>query len=379
MPSSHRSASFLKLDSYSPPAWAGQLHPAPSQRYHLALLPTPIHKWNLPGLPSGTEVWVKRDDLTGNQISGNKARKLEFLMAECKEKEFDCVVTIGGVQSNHCRATSIAASYLGLECHLILRMSRREVDDDPGLTGNLLVERMVGAHIHKVSKEEYVREGSVRLCEILAEKLRQQGKRPYIIPVGGSNPLGSWGYIEAIKEVHEQCEEAFGKGDYFTDLAMACGSGGTTAGIAIGSRLSGINAKVNAYAVCDDEDYFYSYIDGLIAGLYGLSADHLTPIPPSRSLMRVVMAKGSGYALSTREELECIKQLAEETGIILDPVYSGKAVFKMLSEIKANPREWDGKKILFFHTGGLLGLYDKGDQLMDIINRQSSRVSRLSV
>lgn len=292
-------------------------------------------------------------------------------MADCKAKGHGSVITIGGVQSNHARATSVAASYLGLESHLILRMSRNEVDKDPGLTGNLLVERMLGSTIHKVTKEEYVREGSVKLCEKLADQLTSSGGKeaPYIIPVGGSNSLGTWGYIEAIREIQEQSLATFATEAYFTDLAMACGSGGTTAGIALGARLSGMGQKVHAYAVCDDEDYFYTYTDGLIAGLYGPTVPK-DSIPSSRSLLRVSMAKGTGYALSTREELEFVKKVAEATGVILDPVYSGKALFKMMCEIKASPSEWEGRKILFFHTGGLFGLWDKEDQLMEILNKE---------
>ena len=370
MSSAHRSHTFLQLESYVPPAWTHPLKP-PTNRYHLASLPTPIHRLHLPDLPPGTEVWIKRDDLTGSQISGNKARKLEFLMAECKEKAHDSVITIGGIQSNHCRATSVAASYLGLESHLILRTPRHEVDKDPGLTGNLLVARMLGSNIHKVTKEEYVREGSVKLCELLAARLRLQGKKPYVVPVGGSNALGTWGYLEAIKEVQEQSMSAFSTDAYFTDLAMACGSGGTTAGIALGARLSGMNPRVHAYAVCDDEDYFYTHADSLLAGLYDPSTSIARDtIPSSRSLMRVVMAKGSGYAISTREELEFVKHIAEITGVIMDPVYSGKALFKMMSEIRGSPGEWEGRKILFFHTGGLFGLWDKEDQLMEIVNEQ---------
>jgi D-cysteine desulfhydrase len=298
-------------------------------------------------------------------------------MSKAKEKGHDSVITIGGIQSNHCRATAVAASYLGLKSHLILRMSRNEAEKDPRLTGNLLVSRMLGTSIHKVTKEEYVREGSVKLCEVLEARLESQGKRPYVIPVGGSNSLGTWGYLEAMREVQEQSIAAFSTDGYFTDIAMACGSGGTSAGIALGARLSGMNQRVHAFAVCDDEDYFYSFTDGLITGLYESSVAR-DAIPLSRSLMRVSMAKGSGYAVSTREELEFVKSIAEATGVILDPVYSGKALFKMMNEIKANPEEWEGRKVLFFHTGGLLGLWDKEDQLMEIVDK-NPKASRLLI
>ncbi|KAL5709182.1 D-cysteine desulfhydrase [Ranunculus cassubicifolius] len=135
---------------------------------------------------------MQRDDLSGMQLSGNKVRKLEFLMADAVKQGADCIVTIGGIQSNHCRATAVAAKYLNLDCYLILRTSKILADKDPGLTGNLLVERLVGAHVDLVSKEEYSKIGSEVLTNFLKERLISEGRRPYVIPVGGSNSLGTW-------------------------------------------------------------------------------------------------------------------------------------------------------------------------------------------
>ncbi|CAK9141515.1 unnamed protein product [Ilex paraguariensis] len=146
---------------YEPPSWASHLNPVPSHFFSLGHFPTPIHRWNLPNLPKNTQVWLKRDDLSGMQLSGNKVRKLEFLLADAVAQGADCIITIGGIQSNHCRATAVAAKYLNLDCYLILRTSKVLVDKDPGLTGNLLVERLVGAHIDLVSKEEYAAVGSL--------------------------------------------------------------------------------------------------------------------------------------------------------------------------------------------------------------------------
>eukprot|EP00976_Prorocentrum_cordatum_P095697 1190275-Prorocentrum_minimum.AAC.2 len=152
------SSNMLELEPYTPPNWAAQLSPIPTEKFSLGQLPTPIHRWNIPGLPDGCEMWIKRDDLSGMQLSGNKVRKLEFLLAEAKVKTrctsrvgpqpklhsashcylpsftaqgCDSVITIGGVQSNHCRATAVAAKYLGLEPYLILRTEKKEVDRDP--------------------------------------------------------------------------------------------------------------------------------------------------------------------------------------------------------------------------------------------------------
>lgn len=309
-------------------------------------------------MPKNTEVWLKRDDLSGMQLSGNKVRKLEFLLADAVAQGADCIVTIGGIQSNHCRATAVAAKYLNLDCYLILRTSKVLTDKDPGLTGNLLVERLVGAHIDLVSKEEYSKVGSLALTDLLKEKLLKEGRRPYVIPVGGSNSLGTWGYIEAIREIEMQLQRGT-SGVGFDDIIVACGSGGTIAGLSIGSWLSKLKTKVLAFCVCDDPDYFYDYAQGLLDGLQaGVS---------SRDIVNVENAKGLGYAMNTTEELRFVKDVAEATGVVLDPVYSGKAAYGMMKDMAENPTKWEGRKVLFIHTGGLLGLYDKAEQMAPLV------------
>ncbi|XP_021292062.1 bifunctional D-cysteine desulfhydrase/1-aminocyclopropane-1-carboxylate deaminase, mitochondrial [Herrania umbratica] len=349
---------FLGKKPYSPPSWASHLKPIPSHVFSLGHLPTPIHKWNLPNLPQNTEVWLKRDDLSGMQLSGNKVRKLEFLMAEAVAQGADCVITIGGIQSNHCRATAVAAKYLNLDCYLILRTSKVLVDQDPGLTGNLLVERFVGAHIQLISKEEYAQIGSVALTNVLKEKLLKEGRRPYVIPVGGSNSLGTWGYIEAMREIEQQLQIR-SNGVKFDDIVVACGSGGTIAGLSLGSWLGELKAKVHAFCVCDDPDYFYDFVQGLVDGLQaGVN---------SRDIVSIINAKGLGYAINTSEELKFVKEIAAATGVVLDPVYSGKAAYGMMKDMAENPKNWEGRKVLFIHTGGLLGLFDKIDQMSSLV------------
>eukprot|EP00850_Spirogloea_muscicola_P012575 SM000082S22817 [mRNA] locus=s82:150213:153369:+ [translate_table: standard] len=345
---------------YAPPAWAAHLSPVPEEIVSLAHLPTPIHRWDLPGLPLGTEVWLKRDDMTGMQLSGNKVRKLEFLLADAVRAGADCVITIGGIQSNHCRATAVAARSVGLDSYLILRTSSALADQDPGLVGNLLVERLVGANIELITKEEYMRIGSPALGELLAERLRAEGRRPYIIPVGGSNSLGSWGYIEGIRELEAQLQQGCAGGaTSFDDIVMACGSGGTTTGMGLASHLSSVKATVHGYGVCDSPEYFYEYLQGLLDGMNaGVS---------SRDIARLVDAKGQGYAISTTEEIQVVKDVAERTGVVLDPV--GKALVGMLNDMEKNPSSWENRRVLFFHTGGLLGMYDKSQQLQPLMGR----------
>ena len=242
---------------YTPPRFAQRLKPHPSSRCNLGQFPTPLHPFKLAGtcgIPADVlgGMYIKRDDLTGMQLSGNKVRKLEFLLAEALERGCDSVITIGGIQSNHCRATAVAAKYVGLEPFLILRNSRTAADADPGLVGNLLVERLVGASIRQVTKEEYTRIGSLALLAQLERELVAEGRKPYVIPVGGSNALGTWGYLEFVRELRDQIE-----GTGVDDIVMACGSGGTTAGIALGCDLADLGVAVHGYGVCDDPGYFY--------------------------------------------------------------------------------------------------------------------------
>ncbi|XP_074582842.1 D-cysteine desulfhydrase 1, mitochondrial [Curcuma longa] len=349
---------FLSRRCYDPPSWASHLQPLPSHTFSLGHLPTPIHRWNLPHLSDGVEVWIKRDDLSGMQLSGNKVRKLEFLMADAIKNGADCVITVGGIQSNHCRATAVAARYLNLGCYLILRTSKALVEKDPGLVGNLLVERLVGAHIDLVSKEEYAEIGSVTLADLLKKKLMKEGRNPYVIPVGGSNSLGTWGYIEAISEIERQIQSNCGV-PQFDDIVVACGSGGTIAGLSLGSKLSNLKAKVHAFSVCDDPNYFYNFVQGLIDGLGAGSDVH--------DLVEIQDAKGLGYAMSTAEELKFVKDIAATTGVVLDPVYSGKAAYGMLKDMASNPAKWANRKVLFIHTGGLLGLYDKVEEMTSLV------------
>nr|ABK95965.1 unknown [Populus trichocarpa] len=349
---------FLSQKAYTPPSWASLLNPIPSHIFSLGHLPTPIHKWNLPNLPTNTEVYLKRDDLSGMQLSGNKVRKLEFLMADAVAQGADCIITIGGIQSNHCRATAVAAKYLNLDCYLILRASKVVVDKDPGLTGNLLVERLVGANVQLISKEEYAQIGSVNLTNDLKEKLVKEGRKPYVIPVGGSNSLGTWGYIEAIREIEQQVQATTGR-IKFDDIVVACGSGGTIAGLSLGSWLGTLKAKVHAFAVCDDPDYFYNFVQDLIDGLKAGVDSH--------DIVNIQNAKGLGYAINTSEELKFVKEIATTTGVVLDPVYSGKAAYGMMKDMAENPKNWEGRKVLFIHTGGLLGLFDKVDQMSSLV------------
>ena len=194
------------------------------KRISLAQLPTPLVRLNRLSDELKKEVWVKRDDLTEHGCSGNKIRKLEYLLAEAVASGATHVITAGAVQSNHCRATAIAAASLGLECELILRGS-----EPTSLEGNLLLSKLAGAHCHYVTKETW--EQLPDVFELIESMLEQRGAKPYSIPIGGSNPLGVWGYARMIHELKNDMESV---GIKRSQIFTAVGSGGTYAGILAG-------------------------------------------------------------------------------------------------------------------------------------------------
>jgi D-cysteine desulfhydrase len=192
-------------------------------------------------------------------MSGNKVRKLQFLLADALAKQCDSIVTIGGEQSNHVRATAMAARAVGLEPHIILRTDKER--QDLGLSGNILLDRLAGAQIWLATKREWRNHGSDALVNAIVEDLRQEGKNPYPIPVGGTNGLGTWGYLDAVAELETQIAEGNSGLPSFSDIAITTGSGGTTGGLALGVHLSSLESKVHGFSVCDNPGFtFPTYI-----------------------------------------------------------------------------------------------------------------------
>eukprot|EP01062_Namystynia_karyoxenos_P067071 TRINITY_DN60971_c0_g1_i1.p2 TRINITY_DN60971_c0_g1~~TRINITY_DN60971_c0_g1_i1.p2 ORF type:complete len:394 (+),score=132.74 TRINITY_DN60971_c0_g1_i1:72-1184(+) len=348
---------------YSAPSWAQAVQCKPRRKLRLAHLPTPLHALRVPGAPSGWETFVKRDDMTGGlETGGNKIRKLEFLLAEALEAGADVVVTAGGMQSNHCRATVSAARMLGLRCVILLRIDDEGQDPaaDPGVHGNLMVGRLCGAELHVVSRETYRRLGGFGpLLEHFAAELRSQGSRPYVVPLGGSNGLGTWGYLQAIEELREQCAALPG-GD-ITDIALATGSGGTAVGLALGAKLSGWGVRVHGFGVNDQPAWHYAHADATVL-------KELLPegAPKCSELMEVTQAKGPGYAQTTPELLKWLQGAAEATGLLLDPCYSGKALKGLAEKMRASPGAFAGRRVLFVHTGGGLGMLAHPERMLPL-------------
>jgi len=314
-------------------------------RLQLAHLPTPL--WHSDALDAfiGTEVWVKRDDMTGGADAGNKLRKLEYLLAEAKLRSANVVLTCGGEQSNHARATAIAAREQGMRSILFLRRSGKQ---DPKTVANIFLDRLVGAEINFLSGEQYA--DNEALMAAVAESLEANGDRPYIIPEGGSNALGTLGYVECMAEVRRQLDVGLGNGPApFDAVVSACGSGGTTAGLALGAAAFNVAPRIVAMAVLGSREQFETRIAGLEAGAREL----LPGLPNASDAAEIVVHdeyKGPAYAVPSEEQLGFIIELARRTGLVVDPVYTGKALFG-LAKMPDKP-----KRALFIHTGGLPGL-----------------------
>ncbi|MFQ5636419.1 MAG: D-cysteine desulfhydrase family protein [bacterium] len=317
------------------------------QSFDLARLPTPIEKLeNTTQLFEGADIYIKRDDFTGLATTGNKIRKLEFLLYEAVERNCDCVITCGGVQSNHARATAVAAAKLGLKRYLILRNGM-----GTALEGNLFLDRLVGAEIEYISHEEYSEVDEIMHTK--AKMLSDRGETAYIIPEGGSNEVGSWGYVKAAKEIDEQLKNMQIK---IHHIVIPVGSGGTYAGLLIGKYLYDLPALIHGINVCENQTYFVKKIDML---LKAMKRRYDLQLPIRTSDIRIIDGYvGKGYGLSSQVELDLIKQVAQTEGIILDPVYASKAFLGMKDQIRKGKFK-TGENVLFIHTGGIFGLFQK--------------------
>jgi D-cysteine desulfhydrase len=308
----------------------------------LSRLPTPIQPLPGPSDRLGVELWVKRDDLTGAGLSGNKVRKLDHLLARARAEGATCVITTGGIQSNHCRATAVAARRLGLDVHLLLRGAPVDVPD-----ANLLLDELLGARVSWCDAEAYRTSRDALMADIAAQ-IAADGGCPYVIPEGGSNGLGALAYVDAARELADQAREPFDV------VAVAVGSGGTVAGLALGEAPG----PVRGVAVCDDAAYFTGRVRAIAAD----AASHGAPAlrEPGASWSIVDGYQGPGYALADAPVWEAITLAARTEGLLFDPVYTGKMLHAVISEVRAG--RWGGR-VLLWHTGGAFGLFGRGAEL----------------
>ncbi|MEE4264373.1 MAG: D-cysteine desulfhydrase family protein [Desulfobacteraceae bacterium] len=328
---------------------------------HLANLPTPVQPLRRLGEKYGVELYIKRDDLTGIGLSGNKIRKLEFVLADALAQKADTVITCGGAQSNHCRATAIAAAMLGLNCRLILRTP--DPANPPGPEGNILLDRMAGAEIVWITPDEYKQRDEFMARE--ATLLQASGRKVYTIPEGASNALGSLGYVRAMEELVNDIANTLGGGNQSCTIINAAGSGGTSAGLILGAKIFDVNARIAAVNVCNDRNYFVRTIGKICE--QAIADYHLNLNFDSQRDVDIIDGYvGLGYALSQTEELELICEVARTEGVFLDPVYTGKAFFGMIQELKRDSKCF-GERIIFLHTGGIFGVFPKSDQIRPLL------------
>ncbi len=321
-----------------------KLNPPP--RFRLAMLPTPIELFGLSPVPdSGIDIFIKRDDLTGSELTGNKIRKLEFILYDAISKGHDTLITCGGIGSNHCRATAALAARAGLKCELILKGEKPSIPD-----GNLLLDILYGARLNFISERKY--ESNIHtILSDRADRLAAKGRKPYIIPEGASNPLGVWGYFLAGIEIKRQLDKASIKAD---TIVCAVGSGGTYAGLYLASLYLNWPIRLIGFAVNRDCLYFTKRIIDLADAFvdrYDLR------LKPSISDIEIDDAYiGPGYAKIGGREASFIKGVARNDGIVLDPAYTAKAMFGLFDYMikgKIEPKA----KVVFIHTGGLPSVF----------------------
>jgi len=325
------------------------------ERVRIATLPTPLqYAGRLTEALGGPKIFIKRDDLTGLALGGNKLRKLEFLLARAKAVGATCVITCGGTQSNHACQTAAAAARVGLKCVLVLASG---VHNE--LQGNLLLDNLFGADVKLIEAPATSPDELDRAMEEVAEHLRRQGEVPYIIPMGGSSRYGAAGYVLASLELINQATELGIRPDY---LYVAVGSGSTLAGLIVGAKAFSAPYRVKGVAVYRPPEEQKRAIWALAqdtAELLGLS---LVIEPHDVSVYGEFL--GPGYGRLTPEAREAIRLVARTEGLVLDPVYTGKAMAALIEHIRAG---WVGPEetVVFLHTGGAAAIFAYSRELTD--------------
>lgn len=315
------------------------------QRIALALTPTPLQLLRRISNDCGARIWIKRDDLSGATLSGNKVRKLEFSLAQALAEGCDAIITCGGLQSNHCRATALACAQLGLHCTLLLRG-----ETAPPFDGNLLLDHLAGADVRTFPVAIYQQRMPALLDDVAAQ-LRAAGRKPFVIPTGASDGIGLWGYVAAAGELHDDFAAHAIRPQH---IVCATGSGGTQGGLTAGAALYGLGAKVWGVAVCDGESYFRNKVRADLRdwkSRYGNALD-----VEALSIDVIDGYVGPGYAEADPDVFDTIKYVARSEGVVLDPVYTGKAFHALLRELRGGCLQ-GADDIVFVHTGGVFGVF----------------------
>lgn len=323
-------------------------------RVTLAHLPTPLE--HLPRLSEhlgGPDIYVKRDDCTGLGTGGNKTRKLEFLMADALEKKADVIITQGAVQSNHARQTAAAACKLGMRCELVFEKRVADPSDTYANSGNVFLDHIFGAGIRYVDKGTDMDAA----MESIAAELRERGDSPYVVPGGGSNPIGALGYVNCALELIGQAND---RGLVIDHFVTATGSAGTQAGLIVG--LKGSNAGIPLLGIGVNAPR-----DAQEEKVFRLAAETAQYVGAPGAVQREdVVANcdyvGDGYGIPTEGMNEAVMLLARLEGLLCDPVYSGKGLAGLIDLVRQGEFA-RGQNVVFLHTGGSAGLFGYADQL----------------
>ncbi len=317
-------------------------------RYPLAQLPTPVHDlYRLSALLNGPRILVKRDDQTGLATGGNKSRKLEYLLADALDKKADVLVTAGAMQSNHCRQTAAAAKIAGLDCELVVNGEENTLPN-----GNYLLDLLLGARVHITT-----RANRTAMLQQVKDDLARQRRKPYVIPIGGSTGLGALGYALAMIELQNQLHEAKTEVDH---ILLASSSGGTQAGLVLGSRLCDFKGSILGISIDNDKldgrpfQKELAAITNKACALAQVKADFT---PADFNVQYDYL--GRGYGVVGDLEREAIYMAAQQEGLLLDPVYTGRAFGAMVDLIRKGFFT-ENETILFWHTGGTAALFAYG-------------------
>ncbi|NGM87834.1 D-cysteine desulfhydrase [Parapusillimonas sp. SGNA-6] len=326
------------------------MHLAAYPRIRLGHFPTPFEFMpNLTKHLGGPRIYIKRDDCTGLATGGNKTRKLEFLVAQALEQGADTLITQGAVQSNHARQTVAAAARVGMQCKILLEQRVSNASEEYEESGNVMLDRLMGGDIvARLPAGTNMQEA----MEDLAAELRSAGRKPYVIPGGGSNPVGALGYVRCAQELLDQSFEAGVRIDH---VVHATGSTGTQAGLVVGLRASNSGIPVYGISVRAPKDKQEENVWRLVQA----TVDYMG-LPASSVERADVVANsdyvGDGYGIPTESMIEAVRLTAQQEAILLDPVYSGKGMAGLIALIRAGHFKKD-ENVVFVHTGGAVGLY----------------------
>jgi len=332
----------------------------PIPRVELAYAPTPLLKLERLSAEIGVELWVKRDDLTGLLETGNKIRKLEFLVGEALAQNADTLITCGTLQSNCCRCVAAVAARLGLRAVLALKGAPPAEYD-----GNLLLDRLLGADVRYCSDAEWAKIDEV--LQDLAARERAAGRVPYVIPESGATVVGALGYLTCGQELAQQVRHGAPE---FDTVVITAFSGGSQAGLLMARQLAGLRAEIVSVPVAWEGAAVQDYVVDVIERArhrFGL------PVDPPRQVRLLDGYQGAGRAEIRREELDLVLKLARLEGLVLDPVYTAKAFGGLLDALRRD-RKALGRRVCFVHTGGVFSVFphraalsrlSDGDSLVD--------------